>query len=96
MNICLAPSWGFVEVRTECVQALVNTWNLMSGVEIATLFSCSDDSVIELLDRLEADRDEVRQTDIEDLEADIDDAVYDLFDLTNDEREVVEDYLDVF
>jgi len=68
----------------------------MSGVEIATLFSCSDDSVIELLDRLEADRDEVRQTDIEDLEADIDDAVYDLFDLTNDEREVVEDYLDVF
>jgi type II restriction/modification system DNA methylase subunit YeeA len=26
----------------------------------------------------------------------IDEAVYDLFDLTEDEREVVEDYLDVF
>jgi len=39
---------------------------------------------------------EVEQTDIEALEAEIDRAVYDLFDLTEDEREVVEDYLDVF
>jgi len=31
-----------------------------------------------------------------DLEADIDAAVYDLFDLTDDEREVVEEYLEVF
>jgi len=30
------------------------------------------------------------------LEAEIDDTVYDLFDLTEEEREVVEDYLDVF
>ena len=51
---------------------------------------------MELLDRLEADRTEVGQTDIEALEADIDEAVYDLFDLTEDEREVVEEYLDVF
>jgi len=38
----------------------------------------SEDDVIELLDRLEADREEVRQTDIEALEADFDRAVYDL------------------
>jgi len=56
----------------------------------------SDDGVVELLDRLEADREEVRQTDIEALEAQIDRAVYDLFDLTEAEREVIEDYLDVF
>jgi len=56
----------------------------------------SDDGVVELLDRLEADREEVRQTDIEALEAQIDRAVYDLFSLTDEEREVVEDYLDVF
>jgi len=56
----------------------------------------SDDGVVELLDRLEADREEVRQTDIEELEAERDRAVYDLFDLTEDEREVVEDYLEVF
>ena len=35
-------------------------------------------------------------TNIDDLEADIDEAVYDLFDLTSDEREIVEDYLSVF
>ena len=33
---------------------------------------------------------------IEDLKGEIDDAVYNLFDLTEDEREVVEDYLEVF
>lgn len=33
---------------------------------------------------------------IEDLEGNINDAVYDLFNLTEDEREVVEDYLEVF
>jgi hypothetical protein len=54
------------------------------------------DDVVELMDRLEADREELRLTDIEALEADIDRAVYDLFDLTEDEREVVEDYLDLF
>jgi len=37
---------------------------------------------VELLDRLEADREEVSQTDIEELETEIDDAVYNLFDLT--------------
>jgi hypothetical protein len=56
----------------------------------------SDDDVLEMLDRLEADRKEVRQNDIDDFEADIDEAVYDLFDLTEGERKVVEDYLDVF
>jgi hypothetical protein len=54
---------------------------------------CTDD---QLLDRLEADREEVERTNIDDLEANIDEAVYDLFELTEDEREVVEEYLDVF
>jgi hypothetical protein len=49
----------------------------------------SDDGVEELLARLEADRESVAATNIDDLEADIDEAVYDLFDLTADEREVV-------
>jgi len=38
----------------------------------------------------------VESVNIEDLEGAIDDAVYDLFDLTEDEREVVEGYLEVF
>jgi hypothetical protein len=52
--------------------------------------------VVELLERLEADRAEVKETNIAELEAEIDDSVYDLFDLTAEERAVVEDYLNVF
>jgi hypothetical protein len=55
----------------------------------------SDDSVVELLERLEADRTEVEAADIAELEAEMDDAVYGLFDLTAEERAVVDDYLKV-
>lgn len=55
-----------------------------------------DDGVEELLARLEEDRKEVEQTDIKELEAEIDEAVYELFDLTEEEREVVEEYSEVF
>jgi len=51
---------------------------------------------VELLGRLEADREEIERTNIGDLKVDVDEAVYDLFDLTEDERGVVEEYLDVF
>jgi hypothetical protein len=82
--------------RAEYVHAAVDGRNVKSGEEMTIPIPRSDDGVVELLDRLEADREEVRQTDIEDLEAEIDRAVYDLFDLTEDEHEVVEDYLEVF
>ena len=42
------------------------------------------------------DRAEVEETDIAELEAEIDGAVYDLFDLTAEERAVVEEYLEMF
>ena len=51
---------------------------------------------MEPLERLEADREEVRRTDIGALEAEIDNAVYDLFDLTDSERQVIEEYPEVF
>jgi hypothetical protein len=38
----------------------------------------------------------VDSTDIEELEAEIDELVFDLFNLTEEERRVVEDYLEVF
>ncbi|AFO56719.1 Eco57I restriction-modification methylase domain-containing protein [Natrinema sp. J7-2] len=82
--------------RAEYVHAAVDGRNVKSGEEMTIPIPRSDAGVEELLDRLEADRDEVNQTDIEELEAEIDDAVYDLFDLTADERAVVEDYLEVF
>ena len=70
--------------------------NVKSGEEMTVPIPRSDDGVAELLDRLEADREKVERTNIEALEAEIDRAVYDLFELTEDEREVVEEYLDVF
>ena len=42
------------------------------------------------------DRATVAETSIEELEVAIDDAVYDLFELSDEEREVVEEYLEVF
>lgn len=67
-----------------------------SGEEMTIPISKRDSGVEELLDRLEADRMEIEQTDIGELEAKIDEAVYDLFDLTNEERTIIEDYLEVF
>jgi predicted DNA binding protein len=82
--------------RAEYVHAAVDGRNVTSGEETTVPILRSDDGVVELLDRLDADREAVRRTDIEELEAQIDRAVYDLFDLTEGEREVVEEYLDVF
>ncbi len=44
------------------------------------------------LTRLEADREAVAATDTEGLGADIDEVVYDLFNLTDDDPEVVEEF----
>jgi len=82
--------------RAEYVHAAVDGRNVKSGEEMTIPIPRSDDGVVELLNRLEDDREEVQQTNIEDLEAEIDDAVYDLFDLTEDERGVIENYLEVF
>ena len=45
---------------------------------------------------MDDDRATVAETRIEELEAEIDEAVYDLFELSDEEREVVEAYLNVF
>ena len=82
--------------RAEYVHAAVDGRNVKSGEETVVPISRRDDGVEEQLARLAADREEVARTDIETLEAEIDRAVYDLFDLTDEEREVVEDYLGVF
>jgi len=82
--------------RAEYVLAAVDGRNVQSGEEMTIPIPRTDDGVEALLDRLETDRLEVQQTNIQELEAQIDEAVYDLFDLKKDEREVIEDYLEVF
>lgn len=84
------------KLRAEYVYAAVDGRNVKSGEETTIPIPRRDEDVAALLDRLDADREDVRQTDVDELEAEIDEAVYDLFDLTEDEREVVEEYLDVF
>jgi len=82
--------------RAEYVHAAVDGRSVKSGEETTIPIPRNDDGVVELLERLETDRVEVEETDIDELEAEIDDSVYDLFDLTAEERAVVEDYLEVF
>lgn len=82
--------------RAEYVHAAVDGRNVKSGEETTIPIPRTDDGVEDLLAKLEADRQTVEETSIEDLEAEIDEAVYDLFELTEDEREVVEEYLEVF
>ena len=67
-----------------------------NGAETAIPIPRSDDGVATLLSRLAADRETVAETNIDALEAAIDEAVYDLFELNDEEREVVEEYLEVF
>jgi hypothetical protein len=67
--------------RAEYVHAAVDGRSVKSGEETTISILRTDDVVVELLERLEDETD---------------DAVYDLFDLTAEERAVVEDYLEVF
>ena len=82
--------------RAEYVHAAVDGRNVKSGEEMTIPIPRSDDGVGELLDQLKTDRETVEETDIGELEADIDAAVYELFDLTEDEQEVIEEYLELF
>ncbi|WP_227354196.1 Eco57I restriction-modification methylase domain-containing protein [Haladaptatus salinisoli] len=82
--------------KAKYVHAAVDGRNVKKGEEQAIPIPETDDGVQELLDALERDRATVEETSIEELEAEIDEAVYNLFKLTEGEREVIEDYLEVF
>ncbi|MBX0297661.1 Eco57I restriction-modification methylase domain-containing protein [Haloarcula nitratireducens] len=87
---------GARKARADYVRVAVDGRNVKSGEETTIPIPRSDDGVEELLARRDEDREEVEQVDIEELEADIDDAVYDLFNLAKEEQEVIEGYLEVF
>jgi hypothetical protein len=82
--------------RAEYVCTAVNGRNAKRSEEMTIPIPQSDDGVEELLSQLEADQRKVEQTDIDELEAEVNEAVYELFDLTGDERVVIEEYLEVF
>lgn len=84
------------EERAQYVHAAVDGRNVKSGMEMSIPIPSRDKDVEARLAEWQNDRAKVEEIDIKDLEAEIDSAVYDLFDLSDDEREVLEEYLDVF
>jgi hypothetical protein len=84
------------KLRAKYVHAAVDGRNMKKGEEQTIPIPQSRDGVEQLIEALENDKQTVAETSIEDLEAEIDRTVYDLFDLTDDERDVIEEYLEVF
>jgi hypothetical protein len=84
------------KLRAKYVHAAVDGRNMKKGEEQTIRIPQSPGVIEELIEVLESDRQTIKETNIKDLEAEIDRAVYDLFDLTEDERSIVEDYLEVF
>jgi uncharacterized protein (DUF39 family) len=76
-----SDDWDARKCRAEYVHAAIDGRSVKSGEETTIPIPRSDDGVVELLERLDAE---------------IDDAVYDRFDLSAEERAVVEKYLEVF
>jgi len=84
------------ELRARYVYEAVDGRKVKSGEETTVPIPRREEDVRSLLDALDRDRGEVENTDIDELEREIDEAVYDLFELDEEEREVIEDYLEVF
>ncbi|MBB6090857.1 hypothetical protein HNR49_002243 [Halobacterium salinarum] len=84
------------KLRAEYVCAAVNGRNMKSGEEMSIQIPVAQNGVKELLKRLENDEQTVASKDISELEAEIDEAVYELFELSEDEKQVVEDFHEVF
>jgi len=84
------------KLRAKYVYTAVDGRNMKKGEEQTIPIPDTHDGIEQLMNALESDRQTVEETSIEELEAEIDKMVYDLFDLTESEREVIEDYLEVF
>ncbi|RDI72885.1 Eco57I restriction-modification methylase domain-containing protein [Halopelagius longus] len=84
------------KLRAKYVHAAVDGRNMKKGEEQNIPIPKRTEDVKQLIEALEGDEQTVEETSIEALEAEIDEVVYDLFDLTEDERQVIEDYLEVF
>ena len=84
------------KLRAKYVHAAADGRNMKKGEKQTIPIPRSQSGVEQLIEWLEDDRQAVEETSIEDLETEIDQTVYDLFDLSDDEREVIEDYLEVF
>ncbi|WP_135820790.1 Eco57I restriction-modification methylase domain-containing protein [Halostella litorea] len=83
-------------LRARYVRAAVDGRDVSEGETRTIPIPETRDDVERLLDALAADRRAVKETSVDALEAEIDRLVYDAFDLSEEDRAVVERYLDVF
>lgn len=84
------------KLRAQYVQAAVDGRNVKRGEEQTIPIPDAQGGVEQLMKALTDDRHTVEETSIRELEAEIDQTVYDLFDLTGAEQDVIEEYLEVF
>ncbi|MFC3958660.1 Eco57I restriction-modification methylase domain-containing protein [Halovivax cerinus] len=84
------------EERAKYVYEAVNGLDVESGEEVSIPIPRRTEDVIALLAELEEDDETLQESNIDELEAEIDHLVYDLFDLSEDEREIIENYLQIF
>jgi len=84
------------ELRAKYVHAAVDGRNMKKGEKQTIPIPKSREGVQTLIESLLSDRETVEDTNIEALEAEIDQLVYDMFELTEAEQQVIEDYLEVF
>ena len=84
------------KLRAKYVHAAVDGRNMKKGEEQTIPIPDTQGGVEQLMKALRADQQTVEETSIEELEAEIDQTVYEMFDLTEEDQEVIEDYLKVF
>jgi hypothetical protein len=83
-------------LRARYVHNAVDGRSVKSGEQTSIPVPKSGDSVQRLLNKLEDDRNSLEQRSINELESEIDQEVYDLFDLSEDSQEILEKYLNIF
>jgi hypothetical protein len=84
------------ELRAHYVQEALSGGDYDSGEKTKIPIPKSDSAVRKILDDLESDRDELATTSKTSLENEIDSIVYDLFDLSEDQQQIIEEYVELF
>jgi hypothetical protein len=84
------------ERRATYVYEAVNGRNVKSGDETTIPIPRSDEGVEDLLEELRADESVLHEAATDDLEEEINDVVYEMYGITPEEQNVIEDYLEIF
>lgn len=84
------------EVKARYVHEAVNGMDVKKGGETTITIPRTDSGCEELLEALESDREKAAEVSVEELEEQIDEAVYELYGLDEDDIEVIERFLERF